>query len=137
MKNIEKILLNKHIRPTAMRLLILEYLTKQSSTTALAELETAFDHSDRITIYRTLKTFEEKGVIHKVIDDSGVAKFGLCSPYCDENRHRDMHVHFNCSVCHETFCLPSSKIQLPYLPGNFTAEEVNLIVKGICPKCNC
>ncbi|TAH16433.1 MAG: transcriptional repressor, partial [Runella slithyformis] len=26
---------------------------------------------DRVTIYRTLKTFVEKGIVHKVLDEDG------------------------------------------------------------------
>lgn len=135
MKNYEKTLKDKYLRPTAMRILVLEYLESQSAAKSLSDMEVALGHADRITIYRTLKTFEEKGVIHKIIDGSDAAKYALCSLDCNENHHHDMHVHFNCNVCHETFCLTSSKIRLPDIPVNFTAEEVNLVVKSICPKC--
>jgi Fur family ferric uptake transcriptional regulator len=134
MKDAESILVQKGIRPTAMRLLILEYLQQQPSATGLRSLENTFDHADRITIYRTLKTFEENGVIHKIIDGSEEAKYAVCFEGCDESHHHDMHAHFKCRACHETFCLPEP-VRLPILPAGFRVEEMSLVASGLCPRC--
>ncbi|PRY08339.1 hypothetical protein CLV24_12126 [Pontibacter ummariensis] len=54
--------------PTAMRLIVLETLQKQIAAVSLQDLETAFAKADRITIYRTLKTFEENRLVHSIED---------------------------------------------------------------------
>ena len=132
---IEKKLADKNINPTAMRLLVLDLLLKQSSATSLSDIEKGLQPADRITIYRTLKTFEEKGLIHSIDDGTGSPKYALCLEECDADHHHDLHVHFYCTVCKETFCLPDSKIPDLSLPGGFTSAEMNLLVKGVCNNC--
>lgn len=132
---LETLLTDKYISPTAMRLLVLEYLLNQSSAISLKDLEEDFQHSERTTLYRTLKTFEEKGLIHSIQDGSGFTKYALCSSNCKEGNHHDLHVHFYCYSCKETFCLSSYKIPNIPLPKNFQLEELSLNAKGICDKC--
>ena len=135
-KQLEYTLKDKQIRPTAMRLLVLETLQKQKAAVSLLDLEAAFERADRITLFRTLKTFEEKGLIHRIEDGSGSAKFALCADACKEGHHHDLHVHFFCNRCQETYCLPKSKIPDISLPHSFKPEEVQLLVKGICGSCS-
>lgn len=131
----EKKLSEKNIQPTAMRILVLKSLLQQQSAISLSDIEKSLEPADRITIYRTLKTFEGKGLVHAIDDGSGSPKYALCLDECDADRHHDLHVHFNCVVCRETFCLPNTKIPEVLLPQNFSATEMNLVVKGICSKC--
>lgn len=135
-KELENRLVDKQIRPTAMRLLVLETLQKQTAAISLNDLEAAFDHADRITLYRTLKTFEEKGLVHSITDGSSAVKYALCEDSCLPEQHQDLHVHFYCTACKETFCLPKSKIPGVQLPDRFQVEELSLIAKGICSNCS-
>ncbi|WP_214225679.1 transcriptional repressor [Pedobacter sp. B4-66] len=134
--DIENKLKGKDINPTAMRLLVLEFLTKQSAAISLNDLEKGMAPSDRITLYRTLKTFEEKGLVHSIEDGTGATKYALCEEDCDGENHHDLHVHFYCNTCKETFCLPNTQIPDISLPVNFLRQEMNLIIKGICDQCN-
>lgn len=134
-RNIEDKLTAKNIQPTAMRLLVLDYLLKQGSAITLAWLEKGLYPADRITIYRTLKTFEDKGVVHAIEDGSGATKYAMCKEECSISGHRDLHVHFFCNDCKNTFCLPRTNVPEVDLPSNFTPVEYNLVVKGICPHC--
>ena len=118
-----------------MRLLVLDFLLKHTTAVSLNDLETNFLRSDRITLYRTLKTFEEKGLVHSIEDGSSSIKYALCAADCSAQNHHDLHVHFNCRACGETFCLPKSRIPDIALPTNFKLEEINLVVKGICAIC--
>lgn len=134
-KHLESRLKDKGIRLTAMRLLVLEFLWKQTSAISLTDLENAFERSDRITLYRTLKTFQEHGLVHSIDDGTGAPKYALCEEGCACDFERDMHVHFHCHLCNETFCLPKYKIPNISLPKNFLPEEANLVVKGVCSRC--
>lgn len=128
--------LERHkIQPTAIRLLVLDYLNGLDSAISLTDLYEAFERSDRVTLYRTLKTFEERGLIHSIDDGTGAPKYALCEEGCTCDIERDLHVHFHCRVCNETFCLPKYKIPEINLPQTFVAEEANLVVKGVCAKC--
>jgi len=133
---LENKLNNKSIRPTAMRLLVLEAMTNQQAAVSLSDLEKQFEKSDRITLYRTLKTFQEKGIVHSIDDGTGAPKYALCEDDCSCDIDRDLHVHFHCKVCSETFCLPKYKIPEINLPARFQAEEANLVVKGVCSLCS-
>lgn len=128
-------LIDKNINPTAMRLLVLDLLLQQASAISLSDIEKALLPADRITIYRTIKTFEEKGLVHPIDDGTGSPKYALCKDECGADEHHDMHVHFYCITCKETFCLPDSKIPGITLPSKFNPLEMNLLVKGICDQC--
>jgi len=131
----EKKLTDNKINPTAMRLLVLDFLLKQNAAIRLTDIEKGMEPADRTTIYRTLKTFEEKGLVHSIDDGTGFPKYALCAEACDADEHHDLHVHFYCTKCKETFCLPNCKIPDISLPDNFRPSEMNLVVKGICDHC--
>ena len=82
LQDLDKTLKQKEIRPTAMRLLVLDYLRQQKAAVSLNNLESFFHRSDRITLYRTLKTFEVKGLVHHIDDGSGSVKYALCPEDC-------------------------------------------------------
>jgi Fur family ferric uptake transcriptional regulator len=133
--DIEERLEAKGIKPTAMRKLVLDYLLLQNSAISLTELEKALSPVDRITVYRTLKTFEEHGLVHS-IEDGTASKYAVCVEDCNKLSHQDLHVHFSCNNCNDTYCLPNTLIPILSLPSGFIGEEVSLIVKGLCQKCS-
>lgn len=132
---LEQILLEKQIRPTAMRLLVLDFLLKQKTAVSVNDLEAGFVRSDRITLYRTLRTFEEKGLVHDIKDGTGSVKYALCPRSCSSRQHYDLHVHFHCRQCSETYCLTDSRIPDISLPDFFMTEEASLVMKGTCASC--
>ena len=58
-KDFDDKLNSKNIKPTAMRQLVLKVLSEQAAAISLADLEQKFEKADKVTLYRTLKTFEE------------------------------------------------------------------------------
>lgn len=132
--NNENQLLNRRIRPTAMRELVLKVLTDQTTAISLSELEKKFDRADKVTLYRTLKTFEEKKLIHSIDDGTGSMKYALCKETCQCNPE-DLHIHFLCSVCGKTYCLDDVTVPQVQLPAGFSLESLNLMVKGKCANC--
>lgn len=135
MNNFENRLHKRSIKPTTMRLLVVQALADQGTAISLSDLERVFEKSDRVTLYRTLKTFQEKGLVHSIDDGTGAPKYALCEEDCECELERDLHVHFHCRVCTDTFCLPKYKIPEISLPDKFKPEEANLVVKGVCAKC--
>jgi Fur family transcriptional regulator, ferric uptake regulator len=134
-KEIEKQLTLRNIRPTAMRLLVLDFLSKHDHALSLKDLESGLESTDRVTLFRTLKTFEDHKIIHSIDDGSGAVKYAICQDTCECDYPQDIHVHFYCKVCKETQCLPKVKVPPISLPGKFSPEEANVVVKGICEKC--
>ena len=74
----ESILKDRKIKPTAARLLVLRELMEIDKAVSLKDLEQILVHSDKSTIFRTLKTFEQQKLIHSIADGSGVTKYALC-----------------------------------------------------------
>lgn len=136
MTEIEHKLNSNGIRPTAMRILIYKYMAEKNNALALTDVEQAFLKAERTTLYRTIKTFEEKGIVHQIDDGTGVLKYALCEPGCNCEIDRDLHLHFHCNSCDKTICLTQHKIPHINLPEGFMAEDANLVVKGICDTCS-
>lgn len=136
MNEIESTLENNGVRPTAMRVLVYKYMAQKEVAVALTTIENAFTKADRTTLYRTLKTFEEKGVVHQIDDGTGISKYALCEPGCNCELDQDLHLHFHCSNCDETVCLTEHKIPHINLPDGYIAENANLVITGICEKCS-
>ena len=136
MNEIESKLKQKDVRPTAMRMLIYKFMAEKEAAQALTDVELAFTKADRTTVYRTLKTFEEKGIVHQIDDGTGVLKYALCEPGCRCDIDRDLHLHFHCNSCDKTIRLTEHKIPHINLPQGFIAEDANLVVKGICDACS-
>jgi Fur family ferric uptake transcriptional regulator len=92
---------------------------------------------DRVTVYRTLKSFLQQGLIHKVLDDIGGTKYALCKELCHnhDHSHQHDHVHFKCSECGQTTCLEDVHIPKITLPAGFTKQESNLLIQGVCGNC--
>jgi Fur family transcriptional regulator, ferric uptake regulator len=137
MKNqiFEKKLQARNIQPTAMRLLVLDFLEHQQKAVSLADLEEHLSRSDRATLYRTLKTFHEHGLVHQIFDNSGNAKYALCSDDCTCSYPDDMHVHFYCTVCEKAYCFQQLSIPEIELPENFKPDSVNFVINGTCAAC--
>ncbi len=133
---LERILENRNVKPTAMRLLVLQLLKNKSVAVSLTDLEDHFVKSDRTTLYRTLITFVKNHIAHKIDDGTGVTKYALCEEGCHCAIETDLHVHFHCNSCNETICMPNNKIPHVDIPNDFTAVEASLVVKGVCNKCN-
>jgi len=136
MEKIVQLLESKGIRPTAMRLMTYKRLAELEVAISLGDLEKDFKVSERSTLFRTIKTFEEKGIVHQIEDGTGVTKYALCEENCECEVGNDLHLHFHCNNCNETVCLTEHKIPHISLPDGYITEDINLVVKGICEKCS-
>lgn len=132
--SLEQELAAKKINPTAMRLLVLKFLKKQKGAVSLADIEASFEQSDRVTIYRTVKTFESKGLLHSITTNN-VTQYALCAQECDEKHHHDTHLHFVCNNCKKTICLTQVSIPKIEVPADFQLDDIDVVAKGVCKDC--
>ncbi len=132
---VARILKSRELRATNVREKILELFIDAPKAITHRDIELAFDYIDRITLYRTLKAFEEKGLIHKIEDGSGVAKYARCIDNCDEDHHHDDHVHFHCNDCGDTFCV--EEVEVPYIksPSKHLVTKTTIVLNGTCEQC--
>ncbi len=114
---------------------MLEKLRQKEKADSIADLETALEHIDRATLYRNLRTFEQNGLVHHIDDGTGITKYALCSDDCTTDRHQDTHVHFHCTSCGTTTCLPDTQIPVVDLPSDYEAGYYELLIKGTCAAC--
>lgn len=69
-------ILKKHLlRVTQFRLDVISIFITAGRALASHDIEEKLHDADRITLYRTLKSFEDKGIIHKAIDGTLTQKF--------------------------------------------------------------
>jgi Fur family transcriptional regulator, ferric uptake regulator len=132
----DQLLKNFRLRATPNRQAILHLFLQKEYALSHGDIESEIDDSlDRVTVYRTLKTFLDKGLIHKVLDDQGSLKYALCNEPCTMRGHQHDHVHFKCTQCGQTNCL---EIEVPHvkLPKGYKMKEVNLLIQGICEHCS-
>ncbi|BDD06392.1 Fur family transcriptional regulator [Aureibacter tunicatorum] len=126
------------LRVTKCRRAIIDMLEESDCALAHSDLEEQLKEFDRVTLYRTLNTFLEIGIVHKVLDDHGVAKYALCNDSCDgaKKQHSHEHVHFKCKICDKTTCIDSVEVPEISLPEGFKVEETNILIVGVCKFCN-
>jgi Fur family transcriptional regulator, ferric uptake regulator len=132
----KNILKKYNLRHTDMRENILWSFLSKTAALSHNDLENILtDGSDRVTIYRTLKTFVDKGILHKILDDQGGTKYALCNHKCDTEGHNHDHVHFKCNNCGDTTCLENVLIPQIELPKGYKRQEINMLVQGVCSRC--
>lgn len=133
MSQAEHILSEAGIRPTAIRLMVLREIIAYDHTFTLAELEQHIGTIDRSTLFRTLMLFVEHKLLHDIDNGSGSKLFCRCE--CTHSHHHTPHIHFTCTACNETFCIKEIDISILPLPTGYEVSEINLVMKGLCPKC--
>lgn len=132
----EQILKDFRLRNTSSRSDILRLFLNHPYALSYSTIEKEVaEVYDRVTVYRTLKTFLDKGVVHKVLDDEGSLKYALCKDHCTTQEHHHEHVHFKCTRCGQTNCLEDVEIPVLRLPKGYKAQELNLLIQGTCSKC--
>lgn len=128
-------LLEEHnIKPTANRLIVLRTLDGAGRPMSLTELENKILTIDKSGIFRTLLLFREQHLVHVIEDGGDGVRYELCHSH-DDDVDDDLHVHFYCEQCHQTYCLDHIPVPGIDLPEGFIMSSVNYMVKGICPHC--
>lgn len=132
-KSIE-ILLEHGIRPTANRLLLVKVLSKAEHPLTMKELEDLVGTIDKSNIFRTLSLFRDQHLVHVLQDGADAVRYELCHSH-EEDHDDDLHAHFYCERCRQTFCLNDIPVPQVDLPKGYRMNTINYLIKGICPNC--
>lgn len=133
---IQDILKRSQLSVTESRKKILELFQHKDGALAHHDIEELTSEKfDRVTIYRTLQTFVEKGIIHTIPSADNSIKYALCKDECSEGHHHDNHVHFICDTCENTYCLDEIVVPQLTLPSGFKARQIDVVVNGKCENC--
>lgn len=130
-----EILRRKNLSVTDSRKKILTlFLTAPDALTHGDIEKKAGEKFDRVTVYRTLQTFVEKGIVHTIPTSDNSIRYALCKD-CTEGHHHDDHVHFICSNCGKTICLDDVVSPNIQLPEGYAADNVQVVINGTCKAC--
>ena len=135
-RTVYELLKTHRLRNTLVRARVLEIFLSRQEALSQSDIEGAFEKVDRITLYRTLRTFEHKGLIHRAIDGGDKVKYALCHGACSEVEHDDHHAHFHCDQCGKTFCLEEIEAPAVKAPAGFQVNSTYLVVQGRCETCS-
>ncbi len=124
------------LKVTAFRKEVLDIINESNHAIPSEVIESRLSSFDRITLYRTLKSFEEKGIIHKVNNTEGTTLYAPCRHVCIANHKHvhEAHLHFQCNICNNLFCIEDVHIPNIELPG-YEISGQNIILTGKCKNC--
>ena len=136
MKPVEEILQQHHLKNTKIRQAVLGLLMQSEEGLSHLDLSKSLEVDfDRVTLFRPLHAFEENGILHKIIDLNGTAKYAYTPP--DKSRDRHSHAHFMCLNCGQVVCLDETFLLNEIkVPDGFKKQMIDVQVKGICARCN-
>ncbi len=132
-----EILKYNRLSVTESRKKILDLFLANIGALAHADIEkNTGEQFDRVTIYRTLQTFVDKGIIHTIPTADNSVLYALCKDECEQGHHHDNHIHFICDACNITICIDHITIPELKLPKGFAPKRRDVVVSGICNRCN-
>ena len=132
MKNLLK---NKKIRETPFRKKVLAVFDKYNNAISLTVIENELKKFDRTTLYRTIKVFLEKGIIHEIKINGEDSNYALCQEESDINTHHHQHIHFKCTNCGIISCVEIDEFPSINIP-KYKIERLEIQAIGLCKNCN-
>jgi Fur family ferric uptake transcriptional regulator len=134
---VARLLKKNSLSITESRKKILQLFLEQPGALAHGDIEKrAGEKFDRVTVYRTLQTFVDKGLVHTIPTADNSIRYALCKDECSGGHHHDHHIHFVCSNCGNTYCLDDVVTPEIKLPKGYVAEHVEVVVDGFCKSCS-
>ncbi len=132
----KRILQSHGLRSTLTRTLVLQVFLENQGALAQSDLDGYTEGKiNRASLYRILRDFEDKGLIHRVPDDVQANKFALCGQSCSAENHRDGHVHFKCEHCGLTSCMPEIPTPQVLMPKGYKIRDTQILLTGTCSQC--
>lgn len=121
----------KGIRPSYQRIKVLEYMNQNGGHPTVEDIFSALARVipslSKVTIYNTLHTFVESGLVRVVEIDDAQMRYDVTV---------EDHGHFLCTGCCTITNFPVS-IDLESIIGldRFKVTQKNVYFKGLCPNC--
>ena len=128
------LLKRKKISVTPFRKNVLAIFRKHNNAIPLSIFEKELKEFNRITLYRTIKIFLEKGIIHEITISGEESNYAICQEECDTAAHHHQHVHFKCNNCGLIFCVEVDKFPTIILP-EYKIENLEIQATGLCQTC--
>ncbi|MFT5185826.1 MAG: Fur family ferric uptake transcriptional regulator, partial [Flavobacteriales bacterium] len=128
------LLRKRNLKATATRIKVLSIIDNYSNAIPFSNLQSELDDFDRVTLYRTIQSLVENGIIHKALTEANETYYALCDRECSSGKHNHDHVHFKCTSCDVVSCvLPANPIGIT-IP-NHIIDNFKIEATGICVAC--
>ncbi len=121
-----------NIKLSYQRLKILEYLnenrTHPSVDTIFNDLKGTIPTLSRTTIYNTVNSLVEAGLLRPVISSANEVHYDI---------YVDAHAHFECEVCHRLIdvAYDFDRLPIPEELSNCKVNSKSVLFLGVCPNC--
>lgn len=130
-QEIKDILSKNGIKPSVHRMKILDYLVRMKNhptvDTIFRDISGDIPTLSKTTVYNTLKTFQDSGVVQAITIEDNEVKYDAII---------DRHAHFKCSECGRLYDIPmDTKVLHLKSVGGHLVTESQLYYKGICRAC--
>ena len=128
----EQLLEKKGLKKTRIRMELIQHFVNLDRAQSYNDLQAAMvEDVDKSTLYRNLTSFEEAGIIHRINDHSGIAKYA----FGESPELGNEHAHFVCECCETVYCMEGLTSLQFNLPKGFRTNKVQTIIRGICADC--
>ena len=134
--NFQAVLVRCRLRPTPLRLQVLETLGSADRAWQAREVLDAIRarrRVNKVTVYRILDDLVRLGLVRKLPTEGGAAHYELA---CE---HHPPHPHFQCQACGELQCL--EPVPLEHLwrelqgPSGNRVDSLEIRAAGLCRRC--
>ncbi len=132
--NVRKMLKTVKLYRTGCRESILKVLLTAKKPLSQKQISKRLDKKrfNKVTIYRTLESFCEAGLVHKAFMQKRAWHFESAQD-CSETQ---CHPHFTCTSCGHTHCLIGMKLPMAKSPHKgFIIRRQQVRLEGLCPAC--
>ena len=121
-------------KSTQSRLAVLELMHRTNTAISLNQIQSSLKEMDRVTLYRTMKSMQEAGIVHIAKEERKSVFYALCGDTCASGEHDHAHAHFECVQCQSLYCLPIEK-SIALKDDSFQVTHQNIQLRGICKNC--
>jgi len=129
-----ELLHKKGLSKTTPRIAVLEKLIGAAGPVTVNDLASKGMKMDRVTIYRTLNTLRENGIIREIPAASGTNYYEMAC------RHNPLHPHFYCTSCRSMTCMtpvpPEAVERWLAIPEEFSVQNLTISLSGRCDRCD-
>jgi Fur family ferric uptake transcriptional regulator len=124
------------ISKTSQRLAVLDILFKATAPLSVNAIRQTLEikaNIDKVTVYRILSLFRQRGIIREIASAGGANYFEMAT------WENPLHPHFSCSNCGALTCLaPLSFTQAPELilpKDDYSIDHIEINISGLCACC--
>ncbi|MFN4242158.1 MAG: Fur family transcriptional regulator [Tepidisphaerales bacterium] len=138
MSDPESYLRSLGLRKTPVRVGVLQVLAKAGRSMSVPQLLGKMPGVDSVTVYRTLNTFVNRGIVHRVRSEDRSWLYAL-GPAQKSAEHK--HPHFVCESCGKVECLAGATIPDDFVrqlgvSKSYLVSYSEVVLHGTCPNCH-